>query len=57
MAAQYLLPGYGDVDETDEAEFLLPGYGDINETQAAPGGGFQVAWAANSNVLIQPQVN
>ena len=53
---QRLIPGVGFVDETGSAQRLIPGAGFVDETQAAAST-FQVAWAANSNVLIQPQVN
>lgn len=38
MATTRLIPGYGDVVETDSTARLLPGYGDLVETEAAGGG-------------------
>ncbi len=36
---QYLIPGYGYVDEKDEGEqWLIPGYGYTNEEAATAGG-------------------
>jgi hypothetical protein len=38
---QYLIPGYGFVDDQDGREYLIPGYGFFNESFAEPAGAVQ----------------
>lgn len=49
MARQYLVPGYGYINETATRQFIVPGYGYTNETVAADA----VAIAPKPTVIMQ----
>lgn len=48
MAKQYLIPGYGFIDEAGSAEYLIPGYGFFNADEV---GAFDV-----SSIIAAPSV-
>ncbi|MHA1951134.1 MAG: hypothetical protein ACW987_14855 [Candidatus Thorarchaeota archaeon] len=33
MARQWLIPGYGNINETGQENYIVPGYGQFNENQ------------------------
>ena len=55
---EYVIPGVGTYNDTSQDfEPVIPGSGTVNEGATEAPGGFQPAWAYNSNIIMQPGIS